>query len=52
MKFQNFTLDTFQELSIESIENDHSVIVSAPTGSGKTLIADYIIDKNLEGTKE
>jgi len=51
MHFKNFTLDRFQEKSIESINNDHSVMVSAPTGSGKTLIADYIIDKELKGSR-
>ncbi|MFQ5975629.1 MAG: DEAD/DEAH box helicase, partial [Candidatus Hydrothermarchaeales archaeon] len=51
MKFQNFTLDRFQEESISSVEKNNSVIVSAPTGSGKTLIADYIIDKDLKEGK-
>ncbi len=45
MKFKNFTLDAFQEEAIHAIEQNNSVVVSAPTGSGKTLIADYIIDK-------
>jgi superfamily II RNA helicase len=48
MKFQHFTLDKFQEDSVKAIENGRSVLVSAPTGSGKTLIADYIIDKFLK----
>lgn len=48
MEFQNFILDRFQEESIASVERNNSVLVSAPTGSGKTLIADYIIDKNLK----
>ncbi len=47
MKYKGFTLDPFQEESIKSIDNNHSVVVSAPTGSGKTLIADYIIGKYL-----
>ncbi len=51
MKFQNFILDRFQEESIASVEKNNSVIVSAPTGSGKTLIADYIIDKDLKDVK-
>ncbi len=45
MKFKNFTLDPFQEEAVQAIESNNSVVVSAPTGSGKTLIADYIIDK-------
>jgi|FLOH01.1.fsa_nt_gi superfamily II RNA helicase len=48
MKFKTFVLDSFQEDSIKAIENEKSVLVSAPTGSGKTLIADYIIDKFLK----
>src|SRR3989344_5864460 len=47
MKYKNLTLDEFQIQAIEAIENNHSVVVSAPTGSGKTLIADYIINKDL-----
>ncbi|MDP3734019.1 MAG: DEAD/DEAH box helicase [Nanoarchaeota archaeon] len=46
MKYKNFTLDPFQEQAIEAIESRSSVVVSAPTGSGKTLIADYIVEKH------
>ncbi len=46
MLFKSFTLDQFQEEAIAAIEKNQSVVVSAPTGSGKTLIADYIIDKH------
>jgi len=51
MKFHNFTLDPFQENSIKAIEKNNSVVVSAPTGSGKTLIADYVIHKNINNKK-
>ncbi|MBI4143928.1 DEAD/DEAH box helicase [Candidatus Woesearchaeota archaeon] len=51
MQFNNYTLDKFQEEAIEVISHAHSVLVSAPTGSGKTLIADYIIDKDLKEGK-
>lgn len=47
MQFKNFTLDPFQEEAVNHINNDFSVVVSAATGTGKTLIADYIIDKYL-----
>jgi superfamily II RNA helicase len=50
-KFNNFILDPFQEQSIDAIENNYSVVVSAPTGSGKTLIAEYIIDKHKNDKK-
>ncbi len=48
MNFKTFTLDPFQEEAIQAIENNQSVVVSAPTGSGKTLIADYIIEKHKD----
>ena len=48
MEYKGLTLDKFQEDSIKAIDNNHSVVVSAPTGSGKTLIADYIIGKYLK----
>ena len=51
MKYKTFTLDRFQEDSINAIENNYSVVVSAPTGSGKTLIAEYIIDKHKDDDK-
>ncbi|MFA5797180.1 MAG: DEAD/DEAH box helicase [Candidatus Woesearchaeota archaeon] len=51
LEFHGFKLDRFQIEAIESIENNHSVVVSAATGTGKTLIADYVIDKYLKEGK-
>ncbi|MBI2145091.1 DEAD/DEAH box helicase [Candidatus Woesearchaeota archaeon] len=48
MEYKGLKLDKFQEEAITAIENNKSVIVSAPTGSGKTLIADYIIERDLK----
>lgn len=48
MKYRGLTLDPFQQQAIEDIQSGHSVIVSAPTGTGKTLIADYLIEHILE----
>lgn len=48
MEYKGLTLDKFQEDAVQSIENNNSVVVSAPTGSGKTLIADYIINKHIQ----
>ncbi|MEA2004623.1 MAG: DEAD/DEAH box helicase [archaeon] len=48
MEYKGLTLDKFQVDAIESIENNHSVVVSSPTGSGKTLIADSIIEKHID----
>ncbi|MEW5894265.1 MAG: DEAD/DEAH box helicase [Candidatus Omnitrophota bacterium] len=35
--------DLFQQQAIEYIDQGHSVIVSAPTGAGKTVIAEHVI---------
>ena len=43
----SFQLDPFQKRSIDWIEKEHSVLVSAPTGAGKTVIAEYAIEKAL-----
>lgn len=51
MEFKGFTLDKFQEDAIRSLDNNNSVIVSAATGTGKTLIADYAIDKYIKLNK-
>ncbi|MDD5128801.1 MAG: DEAD/DEAH box helicase [Candidatus Omnitrophica bacterium] len=39
--------DRFQQEAIDHINNGHSVIVSAPTGAGKTAIAEYIISNAI-----
>lgn len=39
--------DRFQKEAIEHINRGHSVIVSAPTGAGKTAIAEHIITSCL-----
>ncbi|NJL43854.1 MAG: DEAD/DEAH box helicase [Nitrosarchaeum sp.] len=48
MDYKGFTLDPFQEDAIKALDRGQSVVVSAPTGSGKTLIADYIIQTELQ----
>ena len=47
MKFHGFTLDDFQEKAIKAIQSEKTVVVSAATGTGKTLIAEYMIDQCL-----
>ncbi len=37
-------LDPFQKKAIDFLKKGYSVIVSAPTGAGKTLIAEYVIE--------
>lgn len=38
-----FLLDSFQLEAIDALNQGHSVVVSAPTGSGKTLVGEYAI---------
>lgn len=45
---KNFQLDYFQKKAIAAVARNHSVLVSAPTGAGKTLIAEYLIKKCLQ----
>ncbi len=40
--------DRFQQEAIDHINHDFSVIVSAPTGAGKTAIAEHVITTSLE----
>ena len=48
----NFKLDDFQEEALFHINNGKSVVVCAPTGAGKTCIAQMAIHKALkEGTR-
>ncbi|MBA3921669.1 MAG: RNA helicase [Nostocaceae cyanobacterium] len=42
-----FELDEFQHQAIASLNADRSVVVCAPTGSGKTLIGEYAIYRAL-----
>jgi superfamily II RNA helicase len=48
MKFHGFTLDDFQEKAINAIQAKKTVVVSAATGTGKTVIAEYMIDQCLK----
>lgn len=43
----SFSYDAFQEQAINAVRGNTSVIVAAPTGSGKTVIADHVIDDAL-----
>ncbi len=42
-----FQYDPFQLKAIEAINRDKSVLVSAPTGAGKTAIAEHAIERSL-----
>lgn len=42
--YRSYTLDAFQQEAIAYLQRGESLLVSAPTGTGKTLIADYIVE--------
>src|SRR5882672_5957526 len=46
-----FELDDFQVEACRAIEKGHGVIVSAPTGAGKTLVAEFAIHLALASGK-
>jgi ATP-dependent RNA helicase HelY len=47
-----FQLDSFQVEAFDALDEGRSVLVAAPTGSGKTLVAEYAIAKAMaEGKK-
>ncbi len=43
--FRGKTLYAFQQRAMAAISEGRSVIVAAPTGAGKTLVADYAIEE-------
>ncbi len=47
-----YPLDRFQVEALDALDARHSVLVAAPTGSGKTVVADYAVHLALsEGVK-
>ena len=46
-----YALDRFQVEAIASIDRGHSVLVSAPTGSGKTRIAEHAVSVALDARR-
>jgi len=47
-----FDLDRFQIEALDALDRGNSVLVAAPTGSGKTVVAEYAVARAMaEGTK-
>src|ERR687884_1613071 len=42
-----FEPDPFQVTAFDAVDRGHSVVVAAPTGSGKTVVAEYAVAKAL-----
>ncbi|NMB12553.1 MAG: DEAD/DEAH box helicase [Firmicutes bacterium] len=47
-KYRGLVLDEFQRQALWHIQNNTSTLVSAPTGTGKTLIADFLVEKTID----
>lgn len=45
--YRGVTLDPFQARSFEALDRGSSVLVAAPTGAGKTLIAEYAVERTV-----
>jgi ATP-dependent RNA helicase HelY len=49
---RGFPLDPFQVAALDALDAGQSVLVAAPTGSGKTVVAEYAVERALaEGKK-
>jgi ATP-dependent RNA helicase HelY len=42
-----FALDRFQTEALDALDAGHSVVVAAPTGSGKTVVGEYAVARAL-----
>ena len=47
MEYRGLTLDGFQTEAIQALNRGQSVLVAAPTGTGKTVVADYVVEQAL-----
>jgi ATP-dependent RNA helicase DOB1 len=50
-KTYSFTLDPFQQQSINFIDKEESILVAAHTSAGKTAVAEYAIAKSLKANQ-
>ncbi|HMD68541.1 MAG TPA: DEAD/DEAH box helicase, partial [Chitinivibrionales bacterium] len=48
MNYLGFALDSFQEKAVRAIDEGKSLIVAAPTGCGKTLVAEYAAEASMK----
>src|SRR5690606_11549455 len=49
--YEGLVLDRFQREAMAAIEREEDVVVAAPTGAGKTLIAHFAIERALAAGK-
>jgi superfamily II RNA helicase len=50
-RWKGFELSPFQVRAVEALEAGKNVLVGAPTGAGKTLVAEYAIERALQAGK-
>ncbi|HCH61395.1 MAG TPA: helicase, partial [Deltaproteobacteria bacterium] len=51
-EYRGHSLDRFQSEAIHALQQGHSVLVCAPTGTGKTMVADWLVEDALARGKE
>ena len=49
--YKDLRLDRFQREAMDAIDRLDNVIVAAPTGAGKTLIAEYVLEQVIKAGK-
>jgi superfamily II RNA helicase len=52
VEYRGLTLDRFQADAIAALERGDNVLVAAPTGTGKTVVADWVVEHALKQGKE
>ncbi len=50
-EFKGYQLSPFQRRAAAALDTEHNVLVAAPTGAGKTLVAEYAIHRALMAGK-
>ena len=52
MEYRGLVLDPFQADAIAALQRGDNVLVAAPTGTGKTVVADWVVEHSLSQGKE
>ena len=52
MEYRGLVLDQFQADAIAALQRGDNVLVAAPTGTGKTVVADWVVEQAINNGKE